>query len=103
MPGRSGVDYYQWCKAYGFHFGKTFQGIESLWRRDGEALGKILLSGKSPAQGTTYYFPPTMLDACLQTFGATLFSNTMRESEEKTYLPIGIERFQLKVSPITSL
>ncbi len=60
--------FYETSAARGLEYGPAFQGVQQLWRRDGEALARLRL----PAQGRAYRIHPALLDAGLQVFGAAL-------------------------------
>ncbi len=76
-----------------FSYGKSFQNVESVWKKDGEILAKI--NGEiniDPKEG--YHLHPAILDACFQPI--SLFS------EVGTFLPtrIGSFFFTGKTQPI---
>jgi acyl transferase domain-containing protein len=91
----SSVDYYAQLARLGLEFGSSFQGIEQIWRRDGEALGTIRLPQELESQDALYQFHPAFLDACFHLLGAAL----PEEGDEKAYLLIGIENFHLYRRP----
>ncbi|PSF38588.1 polyketide synthase [Aphanothece hegewaldii CCALA 016] len=75
--------FYQQCQTQGLEYGETFRGIKQLWRKDGQALGKIQL-----LLDTHHYLShPSLLDACFQVVLAAFptFATT------ETYLPYRIE------------
>lgn len=77
--------YYKMYREKGINYGKSFQVIHNIWIGKGQALGQIrLLEPES-----SYLFHPIILDACLQVAGASL----IQENLQKTYLPVGLERF----------
>ena len=90
-----GGDYYARLAELGLEFGPNFQGIEHIWRRDGEALGKIRLPDDLTAESGFYHFHPAFLDACFHLLGAPLPQTDL----EQAYLLIGMERFQLFRKP----
>jgi acyl transferase domain-containing protein/thioesterase domain-containing protein/acyl carrier protein len=51
----------------GFSYGPAFRGIETVWRRNGESLGKITLPKQLMAGIEKFRFHPALLDACFQT------------------------------------
>ena len=81
------AEFYQACEARGISYGPTFQVIRQLWRKDGEALGKVQLNEPLLPGLDAYQVHPVLLDSCLQVLWAAL-----PEAENgKTYLPIAIE------------
>ncbi|MEO0376384.1 MAG: MupA/Atu3671 family FMN-dependent luciferase-like monooxygenase, partial [Cyanobacteria bacterium P01_A01_bin.17] len=75
--------FYQTLKVRGVELGSSFQGIEQLWRTEGEAIATIKLPNHLRADD--YSIHPALLDACLQVFWATL-----PEADTASYLPTGL-------------
>ncbi|QRK05992.1 type I polyketide synthase [Archangium violaceum] len=97
----SGARHYEDSRARGLDYGPGFQGVESLWRRDGEALGRIQLPAPvAPAAGA-YRIHPALLDACFQVVTAAVPADAMDQDE--TYLPVGMESFRILAPPKGSL
>ncbi|AKT41167.1 type I polyketide synthase [Chondromyces crocatus] len=87
VPGR---EHYRRMADRGVQFGPAFQAIEELFRRDGEALGRIRLP---PTAGTgTFCIHPVLLDACFQAIEVALPGGAGRDV---TFLPTGVARFTL--------
>jgi len=93
LPG-----FYRQLSEHGIQLTSSFQGIERLWRRDGEALGHIRFPELLEQEADIYQIHPTILDACFQVVIATL-PNTLFQSEDALYLPTGIRSFQLHKRP----
>ncbi|MBZ0297818.1 MAG: SDR family NAD(P)-dependent oxidoreductase, partial [Anaerolineae bacterium] len=91
----NGVDYYQSIRDLGLEFGPNFRGIRELWRRDGEAVGRIELPEELYAQTGQYLIHPAFLDACFHLLGAPLPG----DGADMAYLLIGIDSFQLYQTP----
>jgi acyl transferase domain-containing protein/acyl carrier protein len=89
-------EYYQQLLQRGLKYGASFQGIEQLWRRDGEALGRIRLP--EIAIDNAYQLHPVLIDSGLQLLFATL-----AEDNQDTYLPVGLERLRVYRTPDTQL
>lgn len=87
----SAEKYYHLFEGQGVAYGTDFQGIEQVWHREGEALGRIRLPG--PLAGTAHGFTlhPVLLDACFQLI-MTLFP----EDNEDAYLVVGVKRFEIR-------
>ncbi len=91
-------DYYEQLVQLGLDFGTDFRGLTHIWRRDGEALGQMVLPEALLADTATYHMHPAFLDACFHLVGAPLTAGL-----ETPYLLVGIEQFQLKRRPGTRL
>ena len=76
-------------------FGDSFRGIEQVWRRDGEAVGRVRIPSVLAEEASNYQFHPAFLDACFHLLGAPLPGGHV----ETAYLLIGIEDFRLYRSP----
>jgi len=85
-------EYYETFRALGVGYGPRFQAIASLWRRDGEALGRLRLPEALRAEAQLYRVHPVLLDAGFQLLGAALFSQASRADASDVYMPVGIER-----------
>lgn len=90
--------YYQQLKTRGLEYGASFQGLQQLWRRDGEALGYVQLPEELRSQANAYYLHPVLMDAGFQLLFATLAN-----SDHETYLPVGLQRLHLYQRPETDL
>jgi myxalamid-type polyketide synthase MxaE and MxaD len=64
--------YYERLTVQGLNYGPSFRGIAEVWRRDGEALVRLVPPAGIVAELGTYQIHPVLLDACFQTFEATL-------------------------------
>ena len=82
---------YSICRQHGFHYGPLFQGVESVWRRDGESLGKIQLPDQLAAAGDQFQVHPVLLDACFQV--AQFAAN--ESPDRQIFLPVRIDRIAL--------
>lgn len=84
------ADFYAGLRRQGLNYGLKFRGIEKLWRKNGNALGKIRLPLKSNDTPEHYVFPPSLLDACFQALAGVMAGKTA-----DTLLPVGIERMEI--------
>lgn len=91
--------YYQQLRGRGLEYGPSFQGIEQLWRRDGEALGRIRLPEALVSEAEAYQLHPVLMDSGLQLLFATLSS----DGDGDTYLPVGLESLRVYRRPDTRL
>ncbi|NEO53120.1 MAG: SDR family NAD(P)-dependent oxidoreductase [Okeania sp. SIO3B5] len=83
--------HYQQCRQIGIDYRSSFQGIQKLWSGSSQALAQVKLPEELIGQTTDYYFHPALLDAALQ----VVFQALPQTDSGKTYLPVGIEEFQL--------
>src|SRR4029077_10621532 len=86
---------YQLMHQLGLQLGPSFQWIQQIWRREGEALA-CLRSPRSPEEADPYVLHPGLLDSCFQTLGATFASQKL---EQSAYIPISIERLVVHRRP----
>ena len=97
----SGTEHYQRYLDCGMQYGSAFQGVQKIWRRDGEALGLIQLPEGLVATAGAYQVHPALLDASFQVVEACLASEDMRSDAATAYMPIAIDRFRLYRTPDT--
>jgi acyl transferase domain-containing protein len=83
--------YYERLAAVGADYGPAFRGIAEIWRRDGEALGRIELPASAMEDAGKYSIHPALLDACFQLLGAAVPDS----SGDIIYVPVGIQRMQV--------
>lgn len=93
-----GAAYYERLAELGLEFGRSFRGVSDVWRRDGEALGRVTLTEELLAESTDYGIHPAMLDACFHVLGAA-----MNQVDDETHLLIGADEFRLHAPPGTQL
>ena len=96
----AGEDLYAALKETGLEFGPAFQGMERIWRGDGEALGLINLTEPAVAEAPRYLIHPALLDACFQVVSATL---PLDREDAALFLPTQIERIRLHRTPPSRL
>lgn len=94
-----GAEYYRRVAGLGLEFGESFRGLQHVWRRDGEALGRIELPDTLRAEFSGYRFHPALLDACFHILGAPLPGGRI----ENAYLLIGMEHFHQYRTPSATL
>jgi acyl transferase domain-containing protein/acyl carrier protein len=91
----AGAQHYQTMAEHGLHYGATFQVVEWIWRRDGEALAELRLPGALEPGVAVYQVHPVLLDAGFQVMAATLPVSTESAARAAMYLPAGVERVQV--------
>ncbi len=92
------TEFYQLLNDHGIQLGASYQGIERLWRRDGEALGQVRLPAPVEQDANLYHIHPVLLDASFQVITAAL-SGALTTGGSALYLPIGIRSFQVHKRP----
>lgn len=90
------ADHYRLAVESGIAFGEAFQGVERLWRQDGEALGWVGIPEYLITDVKKYRIHPALLDACVQVIAAALPG--YRE-HLGTYLPISIGTLRFYGAP----
>jgi len=83
--------------ARGLVFGASLQGVRSIRRGDGEALGEIVLPEPAVAGRGHYECHPALLDACLQVMNAATPGN--EAGDARAYLPMAIESLNVARTP----
>jgi acyl transferase domain-containing protein len=79
----------------GLQYGPNFQAIQNVWRRDGEALGRIRLSEEQAVEAALYQAHPVLLDACLQVLGASVPVESELATGRGVYVPVGLQQICL--------
>ncbi len=87
---KSAQEFYAYLDKSGMQLGENYQGIESLWLGQNEALAKVKIPAKNVSHNSIKIHP-ALLDACHQVMGAALIST----NTESVYLPIGIKNIQV--------
>ncbi|HXA52378.1 MAG TPA: polyketide synthase dehydratase domain-containing protein, partial [Candidatus Acidoferrum sp.] len=75
----------------GIHLGATFRWVEQVWRREGEALGRMRLPS-APDESRDYVLYPGLIDSCFQVLAAALPNDGAGST---VYLPLGIGAFRI--------
>jgi len=90
----SGSDYYVALQSRGFDYGPAFQGLEHIWYRPGEALGRVRISKSLDVDHGEYRLHPAALDACTQVLGAA--ANILAGgNEDGLYMPVGFSKVRV--------
>jgi len=83
---RLGDVHYHDMEQRGLQYGPTFRGLQEIWRRDGEAVGRIAApESLEPTPG----IHPALLDAALQVILEAV------PSGDTTYVPTRLRRFEV--------
>lgn len=95
----AGGVYYAELRALGLEFGEGFRGLVGVWRREGEALGRVVLPDSLVGDARAYTVHPALLDACFHLLGAPLPD----QRDDVAYLLIAIDEMRVHTRPGTSL
>ena len=90
-----GHEFYRQLRKWGFACGPSFEGIERLWRSEGEALAHISLPQALRAQAAEYQFHPALLDACLQVLGAAIPDSVVEDGKVGAFVPVRMDQIRL--------
>jgi len=85
-------DIYDEFSKTGIEFGPAFRGLESVWRRDGEALGHIVGPESIAEESSKYQFHPAILDACFQ---VSLAAIPVDAFNGELFLPVHLGRVRM--------
>jgi amino acid adenylation domain-containing protein len=91
-------DLYRELEARGLRYGRELRRVTELWRRDGEAIGRIALD-RTDGRRSHHQVEPALLDAALQVLAATRLAGTGGEAGNGTWVPVGFRRLQLHQHP----
>jgi acyl transferase domain-containing protein/NADPH:quinone reductase-like Zn-dependent oxidoreductase/NAD(P)-dependent dehydrogenase (short-subunit alcohol dehydrogenase family)/acyl carrier protein len=87
-------DFYRGLKARGLDFGRSFRGIEALWRCDGEAFAQVRLPHAALGHTEPYRVHPALLDACIQAVAAAVPAFDPSDNSSDLFMPMGLDRFR---------
>jgi phthiocerol/phenolphthiocerol synthesis type-I polyketide synthase C len=77
----SGTSFYSRLAQHGLEYGPAFKKVTDVWRRDGEAIARLV-------PGEAGGIDAALLDGCFQVLAATLPAGNGHSHD--TYLPVGI-------------
>ncbi len=86
------AEFYRARTDAGVELGYSFQTLQSLWARDGEALGEVALPDDTDSGGAELH--PLLLDGCFQVMAAARSAAGLEDGSP--YLPFGWERLWLR-------
>ncbi len=81
----SGEELYSLLKQQGLSYGPSFQGVNEVWRRKGEALGRVCRPSSIEA-GDAYILHPVLLDSCFHVIAAA----HEYDGVEEVFVPVHI-------------
>jgi natural product biosynthesis luciferase-like monooxygenase protein len=68
----SGAEFNEQLRSYGIEIEGKFNAVERIWRRDGEALGRIQVPPDGCVSASAFTIHPAFLDACSRVLAAAL-------------------------------
>jgi acyl transferase domain-containing protein/acyl-CoA synthetase (AMP-forming)/AMP-acid ligase II/acyl carrier protein len=89
------ADYYAELRQRGLQYGPCFQGIERLWRSDGEALGHLRVPEALELGVEAYRLHPAIFDAGLQVLGAAVPTELASSQSGGVYLPVHLGKVKV--------
>jgi acyl transferase domain-containing protein/aryl carrier-like protein/ubiquinone/menaquinone biosynthesis C-methylase UbiE len=89
---------YEKYREIGLHFGPSFQGVERLWRTDGESLGRIVVPEHLRAEIERYLIHPGVFDSCVQALPGTLRDDATFLGNE-VFLPVQVDQVRFYARP----
>ncbi len=94
-----GARFYRHLAQEGHQFGPAFRGVETLWRAERRALGRIDMPAALPNGAAAHLFHPSMLDSCFQVIRGFRGFGPAETDANAVVLPIGIARFRCLQTP----
>jgi acyl transferase domain-containing protein/acyl carrier protein len=92
---------YEAMEEHGLQYGPSFRGVERIWRRNGEAIGRLRIPDAVASEASAYRIHPAVLDACFQVLAATFTGDDAEEGE--IYLPVRLGELRLLGDPATGV
>jgi len=95
--------HYESMRERGLEYGTSFQAVERIWRRDGEALASLRISQAIEPEADLYQIHPVLLDAGFQVVAAAAPAEDADPDSTQTYLPVGMEAVSVYDRPASRL
>jgi NADPH:quinone reductase-like Zn-dependent oxidoreductase/pimeloyl-ACP methyl ester carboxylesterase/acyl carrier protein len=86
---------YSRCERAGLFYGPMFRAVETVWRKDGEALGQVELPEQLVEGEERFQIHPVLLDACFQ----VLLCAKSESRDQRLLLPVRLDRVTFRVRP----
>lgn len=94
------ADFYRELNSRGINLGPSFQGIEGLWRHEGEALGLVRMPKSLKGEVDRYEIHPALLDACCQVLVvAALNGASLLHETDILYVPVDLREVRVHSRP----
>ena len=90
--------HYQAMAARGLSYGPSFQGVERVWRREGETHGRLLVTAGMQADAAAYRIHPALLEAAFQLLVAAAAGTDAGAAGDETLVPVGLDHLQLQTA-----
>ena len=84
----SAAEHYGQCRQLGLEYGASFQGLQQLYRGEGEAWGRVQLPAGVSHHG--YLVHPALLDACLQ-----VTAGALPATHNAAWLPVQVKHYRV--------
>jgi myxalamid-type polyketide synthase MxaE and MxaD len=97
----NGTEHYQRMQKQGLNYGPSFQGVQQIWRRDGEALGRLQLRHAVACRSSAHHAHLALLDAGFQLLAAAVPKAEANFMDGNIYVPVnlGSARNHLRPDP----
>ncbi|MFN8008645.1 MAG: SDR family NAD(P)-dependent oxidoreductase [Terriglobia bacterium] len=93
----SGSEFYKSLAEKGNQWGACFQGVQAVWRTDGEALSRVIFLDSLLGRG--YQFHPAWSDSCGHVLTATLSQENSASEKGGAFVGGGIEEVRFYRPP----
>ncbi|MGH7902272.1 MAG: acyltransferase domain-containing protein, partial [Thermodesulfobacteriota bacterium] len=87
--------HYSSMNSCGINYGPSFQGVEQIFGRRGEAIGLVHLPENAWAKANVYQIHPALLDASFQ----VIIGTYPRDSKPALYMPVGLHSLRIFQRP----
>ncbi|NOX38147.1 MAG: amino acid adenylation domain-containing protein [Calditrichaeota bacterium] len=91
--------HFERLRTHGLEYGPAFQGIQNVWRCDGQALAQVEVPPSVNGELKDYFIHPALLDACFQTLSDAIPTAQGDSNGSVLYLPAGIDRIEVYQQP----
>ncbi|AKQ65466.1 Malonyl CoA-acyl carrier protein transacylase [Myxococcus hansupus] len=92
--------HYQGLRELGLDYGPSYRVVQALYRGEGEALGRVQLTGEPSSEETRFTLHPALLDGCFQVLAAALEGI---DSRGGVYVPVALSRLRVLATPAAGL
>ncbi len=97
----TGADFYRQLSEKGNQWGPNFQGVERLWRGNGEALSLVRVPAALAGDMGRYLFHPAVSDSCGHVLTATISTEKTDRSKGGAFVGGGIDESRIYRHPDT--
>jgi acyl transferase domain-containing protein/acyl carrier protein len=88
LTERTGAEHYQLMSEVQLDYGPLFQGVETVWPGNREAIGRLK---PAPSDARRYQIHPALLDSAFQ-----VLAETQSADVRQTLVPVSLDRFELR-------